>query len=165
MNSARLVNWILPVVITVLALADGAVHFALDAVLFRGNFFGRLGPPPGAPAPANPPPGPPVPLPLPLNQMFLLNCIGYVVLVGLFWFAVRRCGGWRSWTALVLLAYAAAAFLAWVDFGRPNPMGLGYLSKSLEVLLVLALAAYAWMVSRTAAALSGTRLRASDARP
>src|ERR1700682_620104 len=96
MNPARLTNWILPVVITVLALGDGALHFTLDVVLFRGNFISRLGPPPGAAqaVPANRPPGPPVPLPFQLNQMFLLNCIGYLILVALFWFALRRLPTW-----------------------------------------------------------------------
>jgi hypothetical protein len=154
MNSARarLVNWILPAVITVLALADGAVHFSLDMVLFRGNFFGRLGPPPGAApaAPANAP-APPVPLPLPLNQMFVFNCIGYLILIGLFWFALRRRGGWRPWVDLVLIVYVATAFLAWLEFGAPNPRGLGYLSKTLEILLVIALLAHSWMLARTAA--------------
>jgi hypothetical protein len=161
-NSARLVNWSLPVVITLLALADGALHLALDIVLFRGNFIGRLGPPPGAapPAPANLPPGPPVPLPLPLNQMFLLNCIGYVVLVTLFWFVLRRRSRWRAWMDLVLIVYVAATFLGWVDFGAPNPMGLGYLSKAIELLLVIALLGHSWMLSRTAASPSETRLRA-----
>jgi heme A synthase len=150
MNSARLTNWILPVVITLLALADGALHLTLDVVLFRGNFLGRLGPPPGAApqAPANPPPGPPVPLPFQLNQMFLLNCIGYVLLVALLWFVLWRFGGWRRWIDVVLIVYVAITFLGWVDFGAPNPMGLGYLSKAIEILLVVALLAHVWLLSR-----------------
>ena len=55
----------------------------------------------------------PVPLPLPLNQMFLLNCLGYLVLLGLFWFAMRRRPGLRLWVDLALIVYTAMAFLAW----------------------------------------------------
>src|SRR5512133_567043 len=85
-------RWILPAIITVLALADGLVHLSLDFVLFRGNFFGpgRSGPPPGRLAP--PPGGGPPQLPLPLNELFLLNFVGYVVLALLFWFAPRWLG-------------------------------------------------------------------------
>src|ERR1700724_3425235 len=95
-NVNRLTLWILPIVITILALADGVLHFALDIILFRGNFLGRLGPPPGAPAapaPAAPPRPPlPVPIPLPLNQMFVLNIVGYVILVAAFWLSPRLLG-------------------------------------------------------------------------
>ncbi|MDQ6674637.1 MAG: hypothetical protein M3069_28535 [Chloroflexota bacterium] len=154
MNSARLRNWILPLVITLLALADGVLHFTLDVVLFRGNFIGRIGPPPGTPPPANPPPGPPVPLPLPVNQLFLLNLIGYTVLIALFWFALRRRGAWLRWVDLVLVVYALTALLAWVDLGRPNPRGLGFLSKGVEIVLVIALLAHAWMLSRTSASVT-----------
>ncbi|MGI9149205.1 MAG: hypothetical protein ACR2IK_22095 [Chloroflexota bacterium] len=164
MNSVRFARWILPAIIIVLGLADGALHFALDVVLFGGNFFGRLGPPPGAPQ-ATVRPGPPVPLPLPLNQMFLLNCIGYLVLVGLFWFAWRRRDRWRLGVTLVLLAYVATAFLAWVDLGRPNPMGLGYLSKGVEIVLALALLANAWTLLRSTGTVRQTQPRASGARP
>ncbi len=141
-------RWILPAIIAVLALADGLVHFSLDFVLFRGNFFGpgRSGPPPGRPAP--PPGGGPPHLPLPLNEMFLLNFIGYVVLALLFWFAPRWLGERRWLMNLVMIVYVAATFVGWWEFGRPNPMGLGYLSKGIEVLLVVALVAHAWVVLR-----------------
>ena len=155
MNSARLTNWILPVVITLLALADGALHFTLDVVLFRGNFLGPLGRPPGAAppvAPANPPPGPPVALPFQLNQMFLLNCVGYIVLLALFWLVLWRFSGWRRWVDVVLIAYVATTFAGWVDYGAPNPMGLGYVSKGIEILLVVALLTHFWLGSRTGAA-------------
>lgn len=162
MNSARLTNWILPAVITVLALADGALHLMLDVVIFRGNFVGRLGPPPGAPSgpPPGAPPGPPIPLPLPLNQMFLLNCVGYVVLAALFWFVLVRLPAWRRWMDALLIAYVAVVFLAWAEFGAPNPMGLGYLSKGTEIVLVVALLAHLWMLSRSVA--SGSATRPSD---
>src|SRR5437588_13075309 len=96
----------LAVIITLLALADGAVHLSLDFVLFRGNLFGALGPPPGAPAPPLGAAGPPTFL-LPLNQMFTLNLCGYVALLLTFWFIGRRLGS-RPWLvdAVIILSVA-----------------------------------------------------------
>ena len=150
MNSARLTNLFLPVVITLLALADGALHLTLDIVIFRGNFFGSLGPPPGAPPPGARP-GPPLPMPLPLNQMFLLNLVGYVLLAALFWFVLSRHRRWLRWVVALMTAYVAIVFLAWLEYGAPNPQGIGYISKSIEAVLVIALLSYGWMLSRTAA--------------
>lgn len=85
---------ILPVIISVLALADGLLHFMLDFVMFNGNLWGsgsQAGPPPGPPPGAaagagGPPPGGPpgLQLPLPNNELFVLNAIGYIVLVLVF---------------------------------------------------------------------------------
>jgi hypothetical protein len=140
---------IVTAVITVLALADGVLHLALDVVLFRGNFFGRLGPPPGAPPPpSGAPPGPPVPLPLQLNQMFVLNLVGYLILIGLLWLAFRRFSAWRVWVDVLFIVYVVGSLLAWIDFGAPNPQGLGYLSKSVEILIVVAVLAHLYLNRR-----------------
>ncbi len=147
---------ILQIIIPILALADGVIHLSLDFVLFRGNLFGPLtagGPPPGAaPRRTGPPPGPRGnPLILPLNQLFLLNFVGSVVLVLLFWYS-RRWLGERRWLMnIALIAYAAATFTAWMIFGQPNPMGLGYLSKSIEIILIIALLVDTWSILRTRA--------------
>jgi hypothetical protein len=137
---------VLATIITLLALADGVLHFALDFVLFRGNLFGRLGPPPGAPAP---PPGgggapQPLPVPLALNQLFALNIVGYLVLVLVFWFVASRRPAWRWLMDLILIAYVAVICIGWLRLGGPNPQGLGYLSKTMEVILVLALLTDLW---------------------
>ncbi len=147
-DRSPLARWILPAIITVLALADGLLHFSLDFVLFRGNIFGpgRSGPPPGRPAP--PPGGGPPQLPLPLNELFLLNLIGYAVLVLLFWFAPRWLGERRWLVNVLMIIYVASTFVGWWEFGRPNPMGLGYLSKGIEVVLVVSLVAYTWVLLR-----------------
>lgn len=124
----------LRIAIILLALADGVLHLALDAILFRGNFLGPL----------------PFPSPylIPLNQLFVLNCVGYVVLAVLFWFAPRLLGS-RRWLAHVALgAFAALTIAGWLQFGLPNPRGLGYLSKALEVALIAALAVHAWSTVR-----------------
>ena len=116
----------LRIAVVVLALADGLLHLALNLVLFGGNFFGPL------PFPS--------PFPLPMNQLFTLNFFGYVVLGLAFWFAPRFLGQ-RAWLFdVVLIGYAALAMIGWVQIGMPNPMGLGYLSKAIEVALIVALA-------------------------
>ena len=127
-----------PIVITLLALADGVLHLALDFVLFGG----RSGPPAGprpTPPPGSPLPGPRFALPIPLNVLFLLNFIGYVVLVLLFWLSPRWLGSRRWLVNIIMIIYAAVTFVAWVLYGAPNPMGLGYLSKGLEIILIIAL--------------------------
>ncbi len=78
----------------------------------------------------------------------MLNCIGYVVLVALFWLAFRRVHGWRWGMNVPLIVYVAVVFLGWVDFGMPNPLGLGYLSKAIEIVLMIALLAQTWRLLR-----------------
>ncbi len=144
---ARGNNQILRIIIVVLALADGVLHLLLDFVLFGP----RNGPPAGArptPAPGTPRPGPRLALPLPLNVLFLLNFIGEVVLALLFWFGPRWLGQRRWLINVVMIIYAAATFIAWVMFGAPNPMGLGYLSKGIEIALIIALLVDIWAIRR-----------------
>jgi hypothetical protein len=141
-------NTILRILVAVFVLADGALHLALDFVLFRGNLFGNPfagGPPSGSPPPGSPPrTGGAPPLPLPLNQLFLLNFVGAVILAVLYWFAHRRLGS-KSWIInIILIFYEAAAFAGWLLFGSPNPMGLGYLSKAIEIFIIGALAIDIW---------------------
>jgi hypothetical protein len=132
--------------IALLALTDGVLHLALDMVLFRGNFgFFRLGETPqGGPPPgggSGPPPGatPPPQLPLPLNQLFLLNFLGWVVLVVVFWLAPRWLGA-RAWIVdAAMILYALAVIAGWAYVGSPNPMNLGYQSKALELVLLVLL--------------------------
>lgn len=145
---------VLRVIIAVLALGDGVLHLSLDWVLFRGNLFGS-GRPPGPPSGTLPtrtgtpprPAGNPFSF-LPLNVLFLLNFAGEVVLVLLFLFS-RRLLGERRWLIdVVMIVYAATTFVAWWLFGRPNPMGLGYLSKGVEIALIIALLVDLWSIFR-----------------
>ena len=81
---------------------------------------------------------------LPLNELFVLNFVGGVILVLVFWFALRRFNS-KVWLVdAVMIVYAAAAFGAWLMLGRPNPMGLGYLSKGIEIVLIAALLTHIW---------------------
>jgi hypothetical protein len=130
---------ILVLVIAVLALADGILHLALDIVLFRSRFFLNE-----------------------LSVLFLLNFVGYVVLAAAFLFG-RRLLGSRAWLLnLVLAGYTVAAIAMWLQRGGPNPMGLGYASKALEVLLVVAVLMHWWAMRQTE---SGGRLDVATREP
>lgn len=157
MRSRGNTHWMLPLIITVLALADGLLHFRLDYILFRGRLWGEPsfgGPPPGAPprgtgAPGGSAPprggGPPSPLPLislPLNELFLLNFIGFIVLAVIFWIVLRTRPAWIWVVDIVLILYTLASIIGWVRIGMPNPQGLGYLAKGLEIALIVALVAH-----------------------
>jgi len=150
----RGIRWLLPVIITLLAVADGVLHLRLIYVLFRGRLWGSpsfggrpLGAPPGGggPPPGAPRGGPPRPIPfisLPLNELFLLNCIGFIVLALLLWFVLRRFGGWVWVVDIVLIGFTALSIIGWVRIGKPNPMGYGHLAKGLEIALIVALVAH-----------------------
>jgi hypothetical protein len=132
----------LPAAITVLALADGVLHLSLDFILFRG-------PPPGArPAGSAPPPRPPgagplVRMPLPLNELFIINFVGWVLLALLFWFGPSLLGVKRRVVDVLMMLWALGTILGWLDVGRPNPMNLGLLAKGIEVVLIVALILHA----------------------
>ncbi len=156
----RVNDAVLRAIIAVLALADGTLHLLLDFVLFRGNFFGSpfpAGPRPGAPpGRTGPPPARGLSIPLQLNELLLLNFIGAVILVLVFWFS-RRWLAERRWIVdVVMIIYAATTFVAWVLFGRPNPMDLGYLSKGIELVLIVALCVDLWSIFRPRTLVSAT---------
>ncbi len=141
----------LEVVITALALADGAIHLTLDFVIFHGRLLGlgRLLELPIALVSAGPEPRSvphPIQFPLPLSELFFFYFIGYLVLVLVFWLAARWLGWWRWLIDVVLVAYAVAGIVAWLEAGRPNPMELGYLSKGIEMALIAALVVHAAVV-------------------
>jgi len=163
----RATGWIIPGAITLLAIADGVLHFALDFVLFGGSFIGSPqmpGPPPGPPAgsaavASGPPPGPPpMQFPLPLNELFLLNAIGYIALVAVYWTSTGWLTAWRWLVDAVLIVYTALSIAGWVAVGRPNPHGLGYVSKAIEIVLIV-------LLLKDALATLGTRGLSKNAGP
>ncbi len=166
----RVWQQILRVMISVLALGDGVLHLSLDYILFRprprpttGGASGTPLPSGGTPVPGRggPPPGGfRNPLILPLNQLFVLNFVGEVVLVLLFWFSRRLVGARRWLVDVVMIGYAASTFVAWWIFGRPNPMGLGYLSKGIEIVLIIALIVDIWNIARQRASPSPAKAQA-----
>ncbi len=153
MTTDRANNAFLELFVPILVVADGVIHLLLDFVLFHGTLIGSPFPaggrrPAGAGPRPGPPPGPRLALPLPLNEMFLLNFIGAVILAALFVVGRRWSPGRRALLDVVMIGYEAVTFTAWWLFGRPNPMGLGYLSKSIEVVVVVALIAHLWSMLR-----------------
>jgi hypothetical protein len=145
----------LPLVVTVLGLGDGLLHLYLRFTLFGGGGARPPGgPAPGAtPRPPGPGSGPPVRLPLPLPELFLLNFVGYIVLVLVFWIGPRWLGA-KSWLIdVAFIIYTSLVILGWLDVGAPNPMGLGYLAKGIEIALIVALVVHAVRQRRAAAAM------------
>ena len=106
----------IPAAVVLLALLDGALHLTLDFVLFRGRLFANT-----------------------LSEEFLLNFVGYLVLAGLFLWGPRLIGGRRWLVDVVMILYVGVAAVAWWQIGRPNPDGLGYLSKGIEIALAVCL--------------------------
>ncbi|HLQ31842.1 MAG TPA: hypothetical protein VK457_04080 [Chloroflexota bacterium] len=127
--------------VSLLALGVGSLHFALDFVLFRGNFFGFPPPPPGAPRPA-PPPGPPPSaiaqlIGSRLPQLFLANLIVYLVLAILFVAVSRARLAVRVVVDVLIALVTIATLVGWNGIGRPNPMGLGTWAVSMEIALIV----------------------------
>jgi len=125
-------RYFLPVAIVILALVDAAIHFSLDIVVFHGQFFLNT-----------------------LTALFLLNALGYLGLVILFILGFRTPVGVRRAIDLLLIVYIVVTFAAWLAFGHPNPLGLGYASKAVEAVLVLALVVHAWELGRTTSRVAG----------
>jgi hypothetical protein len=129
--------------IVLLCIVDGILHLALNWVLFQGNWFGTL------PFPS--------PFPLPLNQLFTLNFVGYIVLALAFWFAPRFIGRAAWLLDIVIIVYAILAIVGWLQIGSPNPQGLGYISKVVEVALILTAAYHALKLLQPSRATSSRR--------
>ncbi len=113
---------LLPAII-VLALLDGLIHLGLDLFIMP-NLRNSLA------------------------ILFLLSFLGYLVLVGAFLYTQRASLTQRRWVDGALIVYALILLGAWLSRGGPNPRGfgfvpLGYLSKAIEVLLILALIVHA----------------------
>lgn len=148
---------ILAAIVVLLTLTVGILHFALDFVLFRGNLWGRLGPPPGAqtaPRPSPPPnaPRPPaVPLGLQLNQLFVINLALFALLAILFVALLRARPAFRLGTDVLIVLATLGTLYGWNSFGKPNPQGLGTWAVSIEVaLVVLAISHAATLAGRRA---------------
>ena len=133
------------------------------------------GGPSGAPrgAPSGPPPGGHTSNPvlraldiahitgLPLNELFVLNAIGYVVLAAVFWFVQLRLPRWHWLIDVALIGYTTASIIGWWDAGKPNPQNLGYLSKGLEAALILVLVVHIGFVLRRVGARRIVTIRAA----
>jgi len=139
---------LLQVVIILLALGTAVVH--LDKALSLHVFDLQLGwlpgampsgPRPGGGHPAGPPRGGMMPLPLPLSVLFLLNFVGYVVLIVALYVPLPRLARYQRryhrlirWALIVFAAVTIYGYFAIVG-GSPNP--LGELDKALEIGLIV----------------------------
>ena len=110
---------VLSIIIPVLALVDGLVHLTLDLTVFHGHFTQNT-----------------------LSELFLLNFLGYVGLIVVFFLISNASATWRSALDVLIIVYAAVTFYEWLSRGGPNPMGLAYVAKPAEILLVIALVAH-----------------------
>lgn len=149
-----IVSWL----ISILVLVDGYIHLQRSGVFgrpggpppisFPPGASGPAGAPPGPPpGPSGPPPSPPNQLPLPLDQLFLLNAIGYALLLGAFWLGPGLLGSRRWLIDVALIIYALAAIPPWIYIGMPNPLNQGYVSKAIEVVMIFALLVHMRMVT------------------
>ncbi len=109
-------------IVVLLALAVGVLHLALNFVLFGGDFSKEprlwgLG--------------------LPLAQLFLANCIAYLVLAVLFVAVSRGRPAFRVGVDLLLILVTVATLIGWNSIRRPNPRGLGTWALVLEIALIV----------------------------
>jgi hypothetical protein len=143
-TSQRLVRTIgtLQIVIIVLVAITALVH------LQRGIGFLAGGPPGGGGGQGGPPPGGGggqggggfnimALLPIPLPMLFLLNGIGYLVLVTALYLPQLR--QYQPIVRWLLIAFAAVTIIMYFAIAgfRPNPVGL--LTKAVEVTLIVLL--------------------------
>lgn len=73
-----------------------------------------------------------------INYLFILNGLGYFVLLAVFFTNPSFDRGRTPLLHYVFIAYAVATILAWVFLGRPYT-SLGYVTKLDEFLLIVAL--------------------------
>ena len=101
----------LRIIILITGLFTALVHLVLLSVLI------------GSPAP-----------------QFILNGIGYLVLLALFWFNPSFVAGNRGLLHYAFMGFTAVTIIAWIAIGdKSDPVG--YLTKLSEVILLVAL----WM--------------------
>ena len=141
--------WLLPAALALITVGDGILHLRLNYLLNGGMLWGKLsfhgGGRPAGPPPGGPPPGahgatghPPTnPLPLPLNEMFTLNFLAAVGLAEALIVAINWLPRWVALVDLALIAFAAASIYGWWQMGKPNPQGLGHISKVLEIVIIV----------------------------
>ena len=107
----------LGIIIVVLALVDGLIHLSLNIFVVHGI--------------TNRPP---------ISDLFFLNFLGYMVLVGAFLVLRSSTFSTRRLIDILLVVYPIVTLAAWIYFtkGRGNPFGLAEISKPAEVILALA---------------------------
>ena len=77
-----------------------------------------------------------------MNELFLLNCIGFIALVLVLWLVLRRFGCAVWVVDVALIAFTTLSIVGWVRVGKPDPMGYGHISKGVEIALIIVLLAH-----------------------
>ena len=127
----------LQIAIIVLVLITAGIHLQYGMNMNAGGFRG--GPPGGPGGPGSAAPGGSIlqSIPLPLSTLFILNGIGYLVLViALYLPPLARFQRFIRW---LLIMFAAVTFILYfvVNGFHLNPIGL--IDKGVEVLLIILL--------------------------
>jgi Na+-translocating ferredoxin:NAD+ oxidoreductase RnfA subunit len=123
----------LPFVIVALAVADGLIHLALVVAFSRTINLANF-----------------------QQSRFVLNFLAYVLLAGAFLVVRRRSLNARRVVDALLALLTLATLVAWLLNGRfPNPSGLGYTSKLIEIVLIVAVALHAASLGRKASPATG----------
>ncbi|HEV2661809.1 MAG TPA: hypothetical protein VGU68_14465 [Ktedonobacteraceae bacterium] len=87
-------------------------------------------------------------IPLSLSMLFLLNCIGYIVLVvALYLPVLRRLQRPLRW---LLIVYTAVTIIAWFVITGGGPNLLAYVDKPIEVALIALLLIEDWQATHLA---------------
>jgi hypothetical protein len=135
----------LQIVIIALAVITALIHLQRGIGMSMGGFGGGPGgPPPGGgqgrpPGPGGPPGGFNIMalLPIPLPMLFLLNGIGYLVLVtALYLPALAQYRPIIRWLLIIFAALTIVMYLL-VNGLRPNPLGI--FDKLAEIALIVLL--------------------------
>ena len=66
--------------------------------------------------------------------LFILNGLGYLVLLAGLYLPIPALANYRSWVRWVLLGYTALTIILWVIMGVRSP--LAYIDKAIEVVLI-----------------------------
>jgi hypothetical protein len=71
------------------------------------------------------------------DLLFILNGLGYLVLVGALYLPLPQLAPYRNWIRWALIALAAITVVLWIIIGARTP--IAYLDKAIEVALIVAL--------------------------
>lgn len=132
----------LEIAIILLALATALMH--LDKALAMGLFGGSApaapagmpggGPPRGRPTGV---PGGGLPLPLPLPVLFLLNFLGYLILIAARYLPIPPPRRYQRMIRWALIVYAATTLLGYYAVVGLAPVPLGAPDKAVEIALIV----------------------------
>lgn len=80
--------------------------------------------------------------------LFILNGIGYIVLLALLYAPISQLAPYQHYVRYVLIAYTGLTIILWIFLGIPYT-GLGYITKLIELILIVVLAVEATRVRQS----------------